>query len=274
MDIKELSVSKVKELVDAQEKLDSELLCLLENDNRMGVNLLAKQYRNSLAKKELLLEQFTKMHDYENHYWAKGHEFVAGIDEAGCGPLAGPVVAAAVILPKDTDLMGLNDSKKLTEAKRKYYADAIREQAVAWAVAQASPTEIERFNIYKAAQIAMARAVERLDTPPTALLIDAKKLPQFNIPQEPIIKGDSKSISIAAASVLAKVSRDALMLEYDRKFPMYGFKDHMGYGTAAHMVALKKHGPCLIHRKGYAPVDEAYAEMKKREATEAWNSNE
>ena len=189
---------------------------------------------------------------YELTAKEKGFSFVCGVDEAGRGPLAGPVCAAAVILPKNTVIEGLNDSKKLSEKKRESLFDVIKEKAVAWSVAFASVEEIEEFNILNATFIAMNRAIDGLSTKADFALIDGNRVPKdIKIPCETVIKGDSKSMSIAAASVLAKVTRDRLMLGLDEKYPLYEFKKHKGYGTALHMDLIRKYGPSECHRPSF-----------------------
>ena len=176
------------------------------------------------------------------------------MDEAGVGPLAGPVVAAAVIWRAEARVPGIDDSKKLSEAARDRLAPLIREAALAWAVGQASVEEIFDLNIYQAGLLAMRRAFDGLSVRPDALLIDARRLPALDLPQESIIKGDQKSLSIAAASILAKTTRDAIMLELDGEFPGYGFARHKGYPTSVHLEALRRLGACAAHRRGYGPV--------------------
>ena len=179
----------------------------------------------------------------------------AGIDEAGRGPLAGPVVAAAVILDPTRPIAGLNDSKKLTEAARERLAVEIREKALAWGIGEASPTEIDRINILQATFLAMRRATEALQTAPAQAQVDGNKVPPgLPCPAEAIVKGDGKVAAIAAASILAKTYRDALMRELAQTFPQYGFERHMGYPTPAHFAALQAHGPCSAHRRSFAPV--------------------
>ena len=179
---------------------------------------------------------------------------VCGVDEAGRGPLAGTVVAAAVILDPLRPIAGLNDSKKLSEKKRDALAVLIRERAVAWAVASASVEEIDRLNILHASMLAMQRAVAALSVRPTSALIDGNRCPQLDIPSEAVIKGDGKIASIAAASILAKTVRDAEMLALHAQYPMYGFDRHMGYPTAAHCAALAEHGASPVHRRSFGPV--------------------
>ena len=179
---------------------------------------------------------------------------VCGIDEAGRGPLAGPVVAAAVILDPAQPIDGLNDSKKLSEKKRDALAVLIRERAVAWAVAEATVEEIDRLNILQATLLAMQRAVAGLAVRPTAALVDGNRCPQLDVPVEAVIKGDGKIASIAAASILAKTVRDAGMLVLHARYPQYGFVNHMGYPTAAHCQALEAHGVSPVHRRSFGPV--------------------
>lgn len=179
---------------------------------------------------------------------------VCGVDEAGRGPLAGTVVAAAVILDPLQPIAGLNDSKKLSEKKRDALAVLIRERAVAWAVASASVEEIDRLNILHASMLAMQRAVAALSVRPTSALIDGNRCPQLEIPSEAVVKGDGKIASIAAASILAKTVRDAEMLALHAQYPMYGFDRHMGYPTAAHCAALAEHGASPVHRRSFGPV--------------------
>ncbi len=190
--------------------------------------------------------------ELENAARLKGYTAVCGVDEAGRGPLMGPVCAAAVILPEGVELEGVNDSKKLSEKKREALFDVIKEKAVAYCVAFASVEEIEEFNILNATYLAMNRAIEGLSVPADYALIDGNRLPKdIKIDAETVVKGDAKSLSIAAASILAKVSRDRLVLEYDKELPAYGFAAHKGYGTAAHIEAIKKYGPSKYHRPSF-----------------------
>lgn len=182
----------------------------------------------------------------------KGYKFICGVDEAGRGPLAGPVCAAAVILPEGAVIEGLNDSKKLSEKKREALFDVVKETAIAWSVAFASVEEIEEHNILNATFIAMNRAIDGLKTKADFALVDGNRVPkEIKIPCETIVKGDSLSMSIAAASILAKVTRDRLMLELDEKYPVYEFKKHKGYGTALHMDLIRKYGPSECHRPSF-----------------------
>ena len=188
---------------------------------------------------------------YENEAINNGYELVCGVDEAGRGPLAGPVCAAAVILPKGHIIDGVNDSKKLTEKKREALFDKIKEEAVAYSIATASEKEIDEINILLGTYLAMRRAVEGLRIPADYAMIDGNRIPPLNIPAECIVKGDSKSMSIAAASILAKVTRDRFMLEIAEKYTEYQFEKHKGYGTKLHYEMLDKYGPCDIHRQTF-----------------------
>lgn len=186
---------------------------------------------------------------YEREY--EGYEYICGIDEVGRGPLAGPVVAGAVILPKNCDILFINDSKKLTEKKREELYDVIMEKAVACGIGMVSPERIDEINILQATYEAMRLAIHNLSVRPTLLLNDAVTIPEVDIKQVPIIKGDAKSISIGAASIIAKVTRDRLMVQYAEIYPQYGFKSNKGYGSKTHTEALKKYGPTPIHRRSF-----------------------
>lgn len=190
-------------------------------------------------------------YEYENSKYESGYTAVCGCDEAGRGPLCGPVVAAAVILPRDIVIEGLDDSKKLTEKKREKLFDIIKEKAIAYAIAEASPEEIDEINILNASMLAMRRAVAALSVKADFALIDGNCSRGFDIPTETVVKGDAKSYSIAAASILAKVTRDRGCLELDREYPQYGIAKHKGYPTKEHMDAVRKYGPSPIHRKSF-----------------------
>ena len=189
--------------------------------------------------------------ELESSLRAEGYALICGVDEAGRGPLAGPVCAAAVILPPDAELPGLNDSKKLSEKKRELLFPLIQEQAVAWSVAFASVEEIEELNILRATFLAMNRAIAGLDPKPDLALIDGNQNREIAMPSRTVIHGDARCACIAAASILAKVSRDRLMKELALKYPQYGFEKHKGYGTKAHYAALREYGPCPIHRRSF-----------------------
>ena len=201
------------------------------------------------AKLEKERARIETMKVYEKEY--ESHGWICGIDEVGRGPLCGPVVASAVILPKDCQILYLNDSKKLSEKKRDELYDVIMEQAVAVGIGMASPQRIDEINILQATYEAMRQAISGLQVKPAVLLNDAVTIPGVDIPQIPIIKGDAKSVSIAAASIIAKVTRDRMMVEYDRIYPGYDLASNKGYGTKVHMEALKTAGPCEIHRKSF-----------------------
>lgn len=192
---------------------------------------------------------------HESALHARGLKRIAGVDEAGRGPLAGPVAAAAVILPEGFTLPGLDDSKKLSAAKREdLYSRLANDPAVVWSVALAESAEIDQLNILRATHLAMRRAVESLTVKPDHCLIDGLPVRNFPFPHDAIVKGDSKSLSIAAASIIAKVTRDRIMKEQDREFPQFGFAKHQGYGTKDHLEALRIHGPCRHHRRSFQPV--------------------
>lgn len=188
---------------------------------------------------------------YEKQTASRGCRTVCGIDEAGRGPLAGPVCAAAVILPPGCEIPGLNDSKKLTEKKRELLFPLITQKALAYGIGWASEEEIDQLNILQATFLAMARAVEALQTPPDWAMVDGNRMPPLPVPGETIVKGDGKSASIAAASILAKVSRDRVLRQMDEQYPQYGFAKHKGYGTKAHYEAIKAYGVLPVHRKSF-----------------------
>lgn len=241
----------MKALLDSgnasKEQLDE-----LDRDSRTGVKKLLASYKRKqekLAEKKVaFLERFS----YEKQFWAKG-EIVAGVDEVGRGPLAGPVVTAAVIIDKNFDLLDVNDSKKLSPKRRLELYPKILEEAVSVAVGVKDAQVIDKINIYEADRLAMAEAVNDLDRKPDALLVDAMNVP-VDIPQVKLIKGDAKSNSIAAASIVAKVFRDKLMDDYAKIYPQYKFPKNAGYGTRDHLEALKKYGPTPIHRRTFEPI--------------------
>lgn len=244
------SISDIKaELKAADTQALSALLSVYRLDERKGVQNLLRQYERQaekLAQEKLRIE---RMKEYERKY--SQYQNICGIDEAGRGPFAGPVVAGAVILPKDCSILYLNDSKQLSEKRREELYDMIMEKANAVGVGIVSPQMIDEINILQATYEAMRQAVQKLDISPDLLLNDAVTIPGISIPQIPIIKGDAKSLSIAAASVIAKVTRDRLMVEYDKIMPEYGFAANKGYGSKQHIEALKKYGMTPIHRKTF-----------------------
>lgn len=207
--------------------------------------------------------------DHETAWRQRGHRRIAGIDEAGRGPLAGPVCVSAVILPDGFEHGSLNDSKKLTEKQRnRIYEELTSGNDLVWSVVMADVTEIDAVNILQATYAAMRRAALALDPQPHIVLIDGRAVPNFPVTHVAIVKGDSISLSIAAASVIAKVTRDRFMQEAAQKYPQYDFEKHKGYGTAAHLAALRRHGPCPLHRRSFAPV----AEVSHITGAERWNT--
>ncbi|SDH40534.1 RNase HII [Pseudobutyrivibrio sp. 49] len=220
------------------------------NDGRPGVSKIIGQAQKKMEKLRLEKERIERLKEFEYKYWEQ-YDFIGGIDEVGRGPLAGPVVTACVILPKDCDILYINDSKKLSAAKREELYEEIMEKAVSVSIGAASEARIDEINILQATYEAMRQAIEESKVEPQMLLNDAVTIPQVKIPQVPIIKGDAKSISIGAASIIAKVTRDRMMVEYDSIYPEYHFANNKGYGSAEHIEALKKYGPCPIHRRSF-----------------------
>lgn len=244
------SIQKIKEELKTAEQ--TELLKLIDfyaQDNRKGVQTAVAQARKQMEALEKEKQRIEAMKSFEHQYEHLG--YVCGIDEVGRGPFAGPVVAGAVILPKDCDILYINDSKKLSEKKREELYEEIMETAVAVQVGYASPARIDEINILQATYEAMREAVSKLPVTPQILLNDAVTIPGITIPQVPIIKGDAKSVSIAAASIIAKVTRDRLMREYDKIMPEYGFASNKGYGSREHIEALRTYGATPIHRKSF-----------------------
>ncbi|MCR5415451.1 MAG: ribonuclease HII [Pseudobutyrivibrio sp.] len=220
------------------------------SDGRPGVSKIIGQAQKKMEKLRLEKERIEKLKEFEYKYWPT-KEYIGGIDEVGRGPLAGPVVTACVILPKDCDILYINDSKKLSAAKREALYEEIMEKAVSVSIGMASEQRIDEINILQATYEAMRQAISESKVQPDLLLNDAVTIPQVKIEQVPIIKGDAKSISIGAASIIAKVTRDRMMVEYDKIYPEYNFASNKGYGSAEHIEALKKYGPCPIHRRSF-----------------------
>lgn len=248
--MEERKIGQIKEeLKAATEAMLPSFIMAYESDERSGVIKLVEQAKKRLQKLEEERKRIWKLQEYERKYGQ--YTYICGIDEVGRGPLAGPVVAGAVILPKDCDILYINDSKKLTAAKREELYDEIMEKAVAAGIGMVSPQRIDEINILQATYEAMREAISKLEPAPDILLNDAVTIPEVTIPQVPIIKGDAKSISIGAASIIAKVTRDRLMVEYDQILPEYGFASNKGYGSAEHIAALKKYGPSSIHRRSF-----------------------
>ncbi len=244
------SIAQIKtEFEHASVEERKKLYQVYAQDDRQGVRNLIDRYRKKEEALQAERKRLDGMKIYEKKYEDSG--LICGIDEAGRGPLAGPVVAGAVILPKDCEILYLNDSKKLSPAKREALYDEIMEKALAVGVGMASPARIDQINILQATYEAMRTAVAKLGVTPDILLNDAVTIPGIGIRQVPIIKGDAKSVSIAAASIIAKVTRDRLMAEYDRILPGYGFARHKGYGSKEHIEAIQTLGPTPIHRKSF-----------------------
>lgn len=243
-------IAEIKlEFEQADDSALHELFVKYADDGRAGVTGLIAQYQKKLERLAAERARLDGMRAYEREYAHCG--MICGIDEAGRGPLAGPVAAGAVILPPDCEILYLNDSKQLSGKRREELFDEIKEKAVAWGVGLVSPARIDEINILQATYEAMRDAVSQLSVKPDVLLNDAVRIPDLDILQVPIIKGDAKSLSIAAASVLAKVTRDRLMREYDKLMPEYGFAANKGYGAAAHIEAIRKYGPSPIHRRTF-----------------------
>ncbi len=226
-----------------------ELIEEYREDGRGGVKKLVESAEKKIAALEKEKQRIERLRVYEEKY--REYDYICGIDEVGRGPLAGPVVAGAVILPRDCRILYVNDSKQLSEKKREELYEIIMEKAVACAVGYATPERIDEINILRATYEAMREAIGKLTPQPQILLNDAVTIPGVNIRQIPIIKGDAKSITIGAASIIAKVTRDRLMVEYDKVFPEYDFAGNKGYGSAAHIEALRKYGPTPIHRRSF-----------------------
>lgn len=244
------SIQEIKEKFKNTSVQELPALCeAYKADERKGVQKLVEQGQKRIAALEKEKERLKQMREFESKYEHLG--YVCGIDEVGRGPFAGPVVAGAVILPADCEILYVNDSKQLSEKMREELYDEIMEKAVSVAVGYASPARIDEINILQATYEAMREAVSKLAVTPQILLNDAVTIPQITIPQVPIIKGDAKSISIAAASIVAKVTRDRLMREYDKIMPEYGFASNKGYGSKEHIEAIKKYGPTPIHRRSF-----------------------
>lgn len=246
------SISEIKaELENADKDTRESLLELCKKDTRKGVLKLVEKYEKQKTAMAEELERLKKMHEFEDKY--SEYEYIAGIDEAGRGPLAGPVVAASVILPKDCEILYLNDSKQLSAKRRDELFDEIKQKAIAYGIGIVSQGRIDDINILQATYEAMREAIGRMSEKqnPDLLLVDAVHIPDVDIKQVGIVKGDAKSVSIAAASILAKVTRDRFMVEMDKLYPEYGFASHKGYGSKFHIEAIKKYGASPIHRQTF-----------------------
>ena len=247
------TISHIKELLSSIHSMEDPMFQQLSLDMRKGVQTALKSCQKRIEKEQKRAEHFIEMQYYERLAYQEGASFIAGVDEVGRGPLAGPVVAAAVILPKNIEDLGFDDSKKLSASKREEIYRFIQEKAIAIGIGIVDADIIDQVNIYQASRLAMQQAVSELKIQPDYLLIDAMKI-DVNTPQIGIIKGDAKSISIAAASIVAKQVRDQMMREFDELYPGYDFSNNAGYGTPKHLEGLKSKGICPIHRKTFAPI--------------------
>ena len=247
------TIKEIKEQLANIQRLDDPLLTELEQDSRSGVIQAIAKRKREIQKRLDEDERLEGMLAYEKECYARGMELIAGVDEVGRGPLAGPVVAAAVILPKACKIPGLNDSKKIPKSKHKEIYEAVLQNAIAIGIGIKDNHVIDQVNIYEATKLAMMEAIGQLEPQPQHLLIDAMKL-DLPISQTSIIKGDANSLSIAAASIVAKVTRDQMMEEFDREYPGYDFAQNAGYGTANHLAGLDKLGVTPIHRRSFEPV--------------------
>jgi ribonuclease HII len=253
-----LSVSELRDFfLDGRDPLPQGLLEALEDDERRGARDLAAKIRQRRRNNRAEGQRLRHLLRYENELWEQGFEYIAGVDEAGIGPLAGPVVSGAVILPHNYKLRELDDSKQLDQRTRENLAQQIKENVIAWAIGIAQVEEIDQLNIYHAGLLAMRRAVECLKVPPHYILVDARTIPGCSVEQRGIICGDRLSASIAAASIIAKTTRDEMMAELDERYPGYGFASHKGYSTPEHFRMLQKLGASPIHRRSFRPVREA-----------------
>lgn len=247
------TIKEIKECLATIDRLDHPLFEELITDGRAGVQAAISKRKRDLQKQVDEDLRLKKMLAYEKELYAQGIQLIAGVDEVGRGPLAGPVVAAAVILPENCKIPGLNDSKKIPKSKHQAIYQAVLDQALSVGIGVKDNRVIDQVNIYEATKLAMLEAIQELDQQPQHLLIDAMKL-DLPISQTSIIKGDANSLSIAAASVVAKVTRDQMMAAYDQEYPGYDFGQNAGYGTTKHLEGLEKHGVTPIHRRSFEPI--------------------
>ncbi len=264
VDPSKLSVGEIRQrFVQGDEPVSGQLLNRLRRDSRQGVQQVYEALRRRQDREREERVRLDAMLNFERVLWKSGVTRVAGVDEAGVGPLAGPVVAAAVVFPPGAEIPGVDDSKRIDPGRREELAGKIREAAVAVAVGIAQVAEIDRINVYHAGILAMRRAVEGLPVPPEHVLLDAREIPELPIPQNRFDKGDGLNFSIAAASIIAKTHRDRLMCDLDRRYPEYGFARHKGYGTAEHQAAIRTHGPCEVHRMSFPVIAELCGEFSE-----------
>ena len=257
------TIKEIKEALAKITELESPLFKEFEKDSRTGVQKEIERRKKAIQAEIDENLRLEGMLSYEKELYAQGISLIAGVDEVGRGPLAGPVVAAAVILPKNCKIKGLNDSKKIPKKKHEEIFQAVKENALAIGIGIMDNHVIDQVNIYEATKLAMKEAISKLDLQPEHLLIDAMKL-DLPITQTSIIKGDANSLSIAAASIIAKVTRDKIMANYDKEFPGYDFSQNAGYGTTKHLEGLEKHGVTPIHRKSFEPIKTLVAASKDK----------
>ena len=264
MKFSDLSIEEIRtQFLDGGQPITAQFLNKLARDPRQGVRKMRETLRRRFEKERTERFRIQNMLNFERLLWKSGLRLIAGVDEVGVGPLAGPVVAAAVIFPPGTELLGIDDSKRVEAEDRIRLAAVIRQSAAAIGIGSAAVDEVDRLNIYQAALLAMRRAVEALSVKPEHLLVDARTIPEMAIPQNAFNKGDGINFSIAAASIIAKTHRDALMEALDKKYPGYGFAQHKGYGTAEHQSAIGRLGPCPIHRLSFAFIRELCGEFSE-----------
>jgi ribonuclease HII len=258
LDVSELSLAEIRSRLAAapSARLEGHILAGLRTDPRRGARALEAALERRIVARRAEARRLSGLFSRRRALFAAGARHVAGVDEVGVGPLAGPVVAAAVVLPPRVRLVGLNDSKQLRRGERERLDREIRDQALAVAVAEVAPREVDRLNVYRASLEAMRRAVLALGLELDHVLVDARTIPEIELPQTPLVDGDARDGSIAAASIVAKVYRDAAMMRLDRRHPGYGFARHKGYATREHLEALARLGPTRVHRRSFAPVSQ------------------
>jgi ribonuclease HII len=253
-DFSSMTLNEIRLWLNTEGEIKKAWINKLLEDPRAGVHKIGKVLQKRIEEKKKEAARIHSMWTYERQYWQEGIRYIAGIDEAGRGPLAGPVVAAAVILPIIFNAEGLNDSKQLTQGEREELRERILSEALSVGVGIVDVDYIDRYNILQATYEAMRQAVKQCNPVPELLLLDAVKVPGLSIPQVPIIKGDTLSHSIAAASIIAKTTRDQIMADYAEEYPEYGFEEHKGYSAPVHYQALDRYGPCPIHRRSFKPI--------------------
>jgi ribonuclease HII len=251
LNIQQKTISEVKDILTQEENISESLLAAMKNDSRIGIQKLLERYYREQEEQIKRQEKVQFMLFHEKKLWSKDFSFIGGIDEAGRGPLAGPVVSACVVLPKDLIIEGVDDSKKLTSYRREQLFGEIMEKALSYGIGVVDNGKIDDVNIYQATIESMEQAVNACSQPPDYLLLDAMQLKSIPLPQLSLIGGDAKSQTIASASILAKVTRDNIMEAFAKIYPEYGFERHKGYGTEEHVEAIRKHGPSPIHRKSF-----------------------